>query len=306
MSYDYNIDYVKGTDIPHADAMSRLSFVKTDNSRDADVAKDATINAIDYEQRLLEPNQVKMELSVDSFAKKIMDRVRSGNWTNCSQAEVPYRAASDKLTIEDDMLYAGTKLFIPPRLRRAVFDISHGENHSGIHSSIQRIRLSAWWPGMDKDIRLMVEKCGICNKLRPAVDRSVDVWPSALPFQRLHVDWAYVKNVGEILIIVDAASGWIEAFPMRDRSSKLVIECLRTVFTRFGVADTLVSDNAKEFVSQDVNTWLQLQGTKKVESPLYFPRANGLAERAVKTVKNGLMAWKESCAVVVGSLDIPH
>lgn len=296
MPYDYDIDFVQGVDIPHADAMSRLSFAKTVPTKEDAIATDATINSIDYEQQLLDPNQVKLELAVDSFANRIMNRVRSGNWIKCSQAETPYRLVAEKLTIEDGMLYAGTKLFIPSRLRQAVFNICHEENHSGIHSSIQRIRLSAWWPGMDKDIQLMVEKCGICRKLRPSVSKAVDVWPAARPFQRLHMDWAHVNGVGDVLIIVDAGSGWIEAFPMRDRSSNSVIRCLRTVYTRFGVAEALVSDNAKEFVSQEVNTWLHLQGTKKLESPPYFPRANGLAERAVQTVKNGLKAWKETCA----------
>ncbi len=214
MPFDYDISYVKGSDILHADAMSRLSFVGEESSKSDEIAKNATINAIDFEQDLLDPDQVKLELSMDSFANKIMDRVRSGNWKNCSQAEEQYRIAADRLTIEDGMLYAGTKLFIPSWLRSKVFDVCHGDNHSGIHSSIQRIRLSAWWPKMDKDIQLMVERCGICKKLRPNVSKTVDVWPSALPFQQWHMDWAHIKGVGDVLIIVDARSGWIEAFLM--------------------------------------------------------------------------------------------
>ena len=95
---------------------------------------------------------------------------------------------------------------------------------------------------MNRGIQLFVEKCGICRKLRPAVSRTVDVWPTALPFQRLHMDWAHVKGIGDILILVDAGSGWIEAFPMCDRTSASDIKCLQMVFMRFGVAETLVSD----------------------------------------------------------------
>ena len=67
------------------------------------------------------------------------------------------------------------------------------------------------------------------------------------------MDWAHVKGIGDVLILVDAGSGWIEAFPMCDRTSASVIKCLRTVFTRFGVAETLVSHNAPEFISDEIN-----------------------------------------------------
>ena len=105
---------------------------------------------------------------------------------------------------------------------------------------------------------------------------------------------ADVPEAGLVLVVVDAGSGWIEAFPTRDRSSGTVIKCLRTIFTRFGVPELLVSDNGKEFVSRELNVWLERQGVKKMESPPYFPRANGLAERAVHTLKTALKTWKES------------
>ena len=108
------------------------------------------------------------------------------------------------------------------------------------------------------------------------------------------MDWADVPGAGLVLVVVDAGSGWIMAFPTRDRSSKTVIKCLRTVFTRFGVPELMVSDNRKEFVSREVNLWLERQGVRKMESPPYFPRANGLAERAVRTLKSALVTWKEN------------
>jgi len=122
----------------------------------------------------------------------------------------------------------------------------------------------------------------------------VDKWPEAEPFQRMHIDWAYVKEVGNLLVIVDAGSGWIEAFSFKERTSANVIRALRTVFTRFGVPEIIVSDNAQEFVSKEFNFWLNNQGARKTESPPYFPRSNGLAERGVQTVKKAACCLRES------------
>ena len=134
---------------------------------------------------------------------------------------------------------------------------------------------------MNRDIQIMIDKYPTCQKIRPNLGKVVDTWPKAEPFDRVHMDWAYVKGVGNILIIVDAGSGWIEAF-----RSENVIKCLRTVFTRFGIPKILVSDNACEFTSTQLNEWIRWQGATKMESPAYFPRANGLAERAVQIQKS--------------------
>ena len=115
------------------------------------------------------------------------------------------------------------------------------------------------------------------------------------------MDWGYVKDQGNILKIVDAGSGWIEAFPAGNRTSETVIIYLSQIFARFGIPKTLVSDNGPEFVSEDFKQWCESLGIKKIESPVYHPRANGLAERAVQTVKRALQAWSPNLNVSFGA-----
>ena len=109
------------------------------------------------------------------------------------------------------------------------------------------------------------------------------------------MDWAYLQEVGNIFIIVDAGSGWIEAFICGDQPTEKVIHWLSAIFGRFGVPHTLVSDNAKKIINDKVVvTCFQAQGCTKIESPIYNPRNNGLAERAVQTVKKAMRAWNSS------------
>ena len=70
--------------------------------------------------------------------------------------------------------------------------------------------------------------------------------------------------------------------------SSVVIEELRTVFAKFGLPETIVTDNGTGFVSQEFETFLQKNGIKHVTSAPYHPASNGLAERAVQIVKRGL------------------
>ena len=85
------------------------------------------------------------------------------------------------------------------------------------------------------------------------------------------MDWAHIPNVGDVLIVVDAGSGWLEAKLLPDRATKEVIGMLRELFCRLGVPDTLVSDNAKEFVSKHLKSWLENIGCRQVLAPIYHP-----------------------------------
>ena len=88
-----------------------------------------------------------------------------------------------------------------------------------------------------------------------------------------------------ILVIVDAGSSWTEAFPAGNRTSEIVKLYLNQTFARFGIPETLVSDNDLEFVGDDLKQCCGSLEIKNLESPVYHPIANGLAEGVVQTVK---------------------
>ena len=294
MQYDFNIKYVAGKDIPHADALSRLRYTSDSVPEDSECNDFLSLHSIHYERSVIPHSEIRSELVNDSFMQRIGWRVTTGRWGNCSQAEMPFKHVKERLTIESGALYYDHRVFIPIRLRQRVFNKVHEETHAGMKSAIQRLKSTSWWPNMTRDIERYVRNCQVCQTIRPQSSRTVDRWPPAAPFQRIHIDWASITDVGNVLIIVDSGSGWIEAFRCRDRTSETVIKCLRAVFSRFGVPELIVSDNAQEFVSEAFNTWLNAIGASKMETPPYFPRANGSAERAVQTVKRAMGCWKDT------------
>ena len=91
-----------------------------------------------------------------------------------------------------------------------------------------------------------------------------------------------------ILIIVDAHSKWIEATCTASTSSSAVIEVLRPLFARFGLPESVVTDNGTGFVSQEFEEFLRSNRIVHTTSAPYHPASNGLAERAVQTLKRGL------------------
>ena len=146
-------------------------------------------------------------------------RIKSGIWKQCSEAEKGFEQQEDALTILSGINFRGVVPFIPPKLRPMVIDEAH-ETHPGKNATETAVRMMAWWPGISQDVHRYVSKCKENQENRPSLGKIVSTWLEAEVWERLHMDWGYVKDQGNILVIVDAGSGWIEAFPLGNRTSK--------------------------------------------------------------------------------------
>ena len=112
----------------------------------------------------------------------------------------------------------------------------------------------AWWPGITQDVQPFVSKVKNCQMNRLSLGKTVSAWPESDVWERLHMDWGNIKDNGNILVILDAGSGWIEVFPAGNRTSETVKVYLSQIFARFGIPKTLVSDNGPEIDSGGLQT----------------------------------------------------
>ena len=99
-------------------------------------------------------------------------------------------------------------LFIPPKLRHLVLSKAH-EAHPGKNATEASVIMIKWWPGITQYVQLFVSKCKNCQMNRPSMGKTVSAWPEADVWERLLMNWGYVNDQGNILVIVDGGSGWI-------------------------------------------------------------------------------------------------
>lgn len=147
---------------------------------------------------------------------------------------------------------------------------------------------------MDEELETMTKNCSGCLETRhmpPPVPVHPWEWPTE-PWQRIHVDYAGPVEGHNFLVVIDAHSKWPEVFCTESQTSAVTIECLRTVFARFGLPLQLVSDNAQTFASDEFAQFMAVNGIKHTTSAPFHPATNGLAERLVQTLKQGLRASK--------------
>ena len=80
---------------------------------------------------------------------------------------------------------------------------------------------------------------------------------------------------------------------MENATSTATIRYLRQLFAQFGIPETIVSDNGTQFVSVEFKEFCRLNGIRHVQTAPYHPSSNGLAERAVQVVKQGVSSLLE-------------
>ncbi|XP_040359235.2 uncharacterized protein K02A2.6-like [Ixodes scapularis] len=90
------------------------------------------------------------------------------------------------------------------------------------------------------------------------------------------------------LVVVDAHSKWPEVFTMQSTTTERTVRCLRELFCRFGIPETIVSDNGPQLVSEEFQVFMKNNGVRHIVSAPYHPSTNGLAERFVQTLKSAL------------------
>lgn len=88
-----------------------------------------------------------------------------------------------------------------------------------------------------------------------------------------------------ILGIIDIATRWAEAFPLRDIRAEDICTSLRTIFLKFGFPNKILSDNASNFRSNLNKAFAAMTNIKLVHSTVYSPQSNGVIERWNKTIK---------------------
>ena len=112
-------------------------------------------------------------------------------------------------------------------------------------------------------------------------------WP-AQSWSRLQIDYAGPYQGKMFLVVADAHSKWMEVSIVNSATTATTIEKLRTMSATHGLPRTVVSDNGSVFISSDFEQFMLRNGICHIRIVPYHPASDGLAERAVQTLKEGL------------------
>ena len=204
------------------------------------------------EHNLIPFEELRSECERDEWAKRIIRRVIHGNWKACTQAESIFEKVSRFLTVENGLLYNGTRPHNPSRMRNIVIERAH-DMHPEVQATKNAVNLMPWWPGLGKDVEEIISACSECAKILPRTEKLVDTWPDAQPWETIHGLGLSPKSRQHF----HNCRRWFwldRSVHMRRRPWEKVILFMPAICGRFGVPRTLVSNNFKEFINNEVVT----------------------------------------------------
>ena len=286
-SYEYTLRFRNTSAHANADALSRLPLPE----EPATVAREPELVMLaeHLADSPVTANDIRRWTQRDKILSRVLQYVLQG-WPSEGDVELePYSSRRLELSTFEGCIMWGSRIVIPTPGRQAVLRELH-EGHPGMTRMKALSRMYVWWPGITADIEKSVRLCCQCQEMQstpPVAPLNPWKWPTR-PWARLHLDFAGPFEGKNILIVIDAHSKWVEATCTPSTSSSAVIEVLRSIFARFGLPETIVTDNGTGFVSQEFKEFLRINGINHTTSAPYHPASNGLAERAVQIVKKGL------------------
>src|SRR5699024_8274294 len=152
-----------------------------------------------------------------------------------------------------------------------------------------------------------VKSCPTCirvKKGREALQGEQRTNPVRNPFHTVHMDHFHFGSV-TVLTMIDRATRWVEAAVVPDNGASTTAGAfLHHWVTRFGVPDTVVTDNDRSFVNEFLTDLHRLLGSKGVTSTVYHPQGNSPIESFHKLLRSELQALGLGVTLSQSHLDL--
>ena len=192
-----------------------------------------------------------------------------------------------------------TVLVVPLKCRQYVLKLAHDSPVAG-HFSHRKTQMKVfenfYWPGAVDDIVRYCKSCDTCQRVsakgrvKPVPLQKMPV--ITVPFERIAIDLMgpfsppSAEGHRYVLTIIDYATRYPEAIPLKTIDSITIAEALITVFARVGIPKEILSDRGKQFTSDLMGEIHKLLSVKPLFSSPYHAACNGLVEKMNGIIKS--------------------
>ena len=166
--------------------------------------------------------------------------------------------------------------------------------HLGYDKTLNRIMARFYWPGIRAEVRRWCASCPECQLVNPPAIPRAPLRPLPLvevPFDRVGMDIIgplerSAQGYRFVLVLIDYATRYPEAIPLRNISVRSVAQALFHVISRVGIPKEILTDQGTNFMSRTIKELYGLLKVKAIRTSVYHPATDGLCERFNRTLKS--------------------
>jgi len=236
----------------------------------------------------------------DPDLSSLFDLVDKADHCYILHSGVLVRRWKDRLSPQEAEIH---QIVVPTLLRPKLLQLAHDIPAAG-HIGVAKTKLRHfYWPSISCDTKDFCRSCDVCQgfgkgkSVSPAPLHSLPL--ISQPFCQVAIDIVgplpVCKDSGNrfIVTVLDLCTHYPEATPFQNHTARSVTQALATVFSRFGFAQEVLSDQGSDFMSELMQIFLNNFGINHIRSSPYRPQMNGACERFNGTMKTMLRSLTE-------------
>ena len=150
---------------------------------------------------------------------------------------------------------------VPPSMMHEILSACHSSStagHLGVAKTLEKIKQTFCWPGLQEDTKLFVSRCPECQQRSGPPKKyhhALAEWQANYPFHYIGFDFMgplpLSNGKKHILVIGDHFTKWFEAIPLPDQTAITTANALVDHWiSRFGCPHSLHSDQGRNFESK--------------------------------------------------------
>ena len=200
------------------------------------------------------------------------------------------------------------QIVLPVSFRWEVLRLAHETamaGHLGIRKTQEKLMRHFYWPKLHQDVVSFCRSCHACQ-LVGKPNQVIPIAPLCTPprmeepFSRVLIDCVgplpkTKKGNLYLLTIMDVATRFPEAVPLRNIKAKVIAEALLHFFSRFGLPAEVQHDRGSNFTSGLFQEVMHELGIKQIMSSAYHPQSQGAIERYHQTLKTMVKTYTVNC-----------